>query len=465
MTLAAGAAEVDITPEPGVELMGYGARIGTSTGVHDRLHARALYLESRGSNHDQDRILLLSADVCLIAPRQADEIRGCIGEATGIPPGHILMGCTHTHSGPDTGLAALTGGRPLPEAAAALMEGTVAAALEAVSEARPAQLRWSRAEAAIGRNRRLADGPVDARVLVLRVDDQRTGRPLAVLFHHACHGTVLGHDNLLISADWPGVAARAISEQTGAVALFLLGAHADIDPRTRGLMDLAIPGQSIGAGFEAVSVLGLEVAEAVLGALDAGEPQSGARPLTAASARVPLPLHLGDCSPEHARRELEARKRELADLFEWPLESFPRLSDLAAAAQRSTRTLLPTEARRRISRARLYLRDKTAPFFVGGRRQLDVEVQVLRIGDAALLGLPLEPTTNVGLDWQARATRRLPLAAVAGIANGWLRYLPHPDDLAHPRADEHYEVLMSTFAPGACERLLQEGEELLAAIC
>ncbi len=90
---------------------------------------------------------------------------------------------------------------------------------------------------------------------------------------------------------------------------------------------------------------------------------------------------------------------------------------------------------------------------------------MLRIGDAALLGLPLEPTTNVGLDWQARATRRLPLAAVAGIANGWLRYLPHPDDLAHPRADEHYEVLMSTFAPGACERLLQEGEQLLAAIC
>ena len=50
---------------------------------------------------------------------------------------------------------------------------------------------------------------------------------------------------------------------------------------------------------------------------------------------------------------------------------------------------------------------------------------------------------------------------MAGIANGWLRYLPHPDDLAHPRAHHHYEVLSSMVAPGACETLLGAGEELL----
>ena len=128
------------------------------------------------------------------------------------------------------------------------------------------------------------------------------------------------------------------------------------------------------------------------------------------------------------------------------------------------RELPLAEARRRLSLARLYLRDKTGPFFLGGRRKLDVEVQVLRIDGGALLGLPLEPTTNVGLDWRARASRLLPVAGVAGIANGWLRYLPHADDLAHPRANEHYEVLQSTFAPGACERLLETGESLLRGL-
>ena len=39
---------------------------------------------------------------------------------------------------------------------------------------------------------------------------------------------------------------------------------ADIDPRTRGLMDVAIPGQSVGVGHQGVGVLGGEVADAVL---------------------------------------------------------------------------------------------------------------------------------------------------------------------------------------------------------
>ena len=128
------------------------------------------------------------------------------------------------------------------------------------------------------------------------------------------------------------------------------------------------------------------------------------------------------------------------------------------------RDLPLAEARRQISAARLYLRDKTGPFLVAGERAVDVPVQVLRIADAALLGLPLEPTTNVGLDWRARAERSLRFASVAGIANGWLRYLPHPKDLAHLHAAEHYEVLQSFFAPGACESLLDCGEQLLNSL-
>jgi hypothetical protein len=49
---------------------------------------------------------------------------------------------------------------------------------------------------------------------------------------------------------------------------------------------------------------------------------------------------------------------------------------------------------------------------------------------------------------------------VIGIANGWLRYLPHAADLSHPRAHQHYEVLQSLLAPGACEALLAAGESL-----
>ena len=68
----------------------------------------------------------------------------------------------------------------------------------------------------------------------------------------------------------------------------------------------------------------------------------------------------------------------------------------------------------------------------------------------------------MGLDWKARAGT--PRAAVAGIGNGWLRYLPHARDFADPLAHHHYEVLSSLFAPGTCEELLRQGKDLLAEL-
>lgn len=454
MGLAAGAAELDITPEPGGELMGYGARRGVSTGVHDRLFARALYLREETASAE---MLLLSADLCLIATEQARVVRQAIAGRTPLAPEQILVGCTHTHSGPDTGLAALIAGREPPTAVSRLLDQLVETGVRAVESARPARAGWACAETEIGRNRRIEGGPIDSRVLILRVCEEK-GAPLAVLFHHGCHGTVLGHDNLELSADWPGVAASALARETGAIALFLLGSHADIDPRTRPGMDLAIPGQSVGLGHDAVRVLGMELAHAVLEALD-GAPLEKRVPLASARRFVELPLHLGDRPEAQARRELERRKRELAELLGTELEEFPRLSQLQGFAEHKFAELPPREARRRLSLVRLYLRDKTGPFFVAGRQKLDVEAQLLRIGDAALLALPLEPTTNVGLDWQRRVP--LPHAGVVGIANGWLRYLPHTDDFAHPSSCEHYEILQSTFIPEACERLLQSGEALI----
>ena len=446
---------MDITPEPGVALMGYGARVGFARAVADRLHARALALD----DGDAHSLIALSADVCLMAPEQALGIRQRIAAATGVGAQRILVGCTHTHSGPDTGLSELLAGKPLPAHVPALFDGLVAAGVEAWDRREPARLGWSRGEARIGRNRRIANGPIDPGVEVLRVDAE-SGRPLAVLFRHSCHGTVRGHDNLEVSADWPGAAAAVIEAETGAIAPFLLGAHADVDPRTRGLMDIAIPGQSLGLGAEAVRVLGREVADTVLASLAQALPgPDDARPIRAGSRAIHLPVHLGDRSPDDARAELERRKSEVARLLGTTSDALPRVAELWDLAGTATRALPIAEARRRIAQVRLYIRDKTSPFFVGKRRSLDVEVQVLRIGRAVLLGLPLEPTTNVGLDWQERIGHSQ-LGAVIGIANGWLRYLPHASDLSHPDAECHYEVLQSLLAPGACEALLAAGEAL-----
>jgi hypothetical protein len=460
MTLTAGAARTEITPEPGVELMGYGARVGTAVRCHDPLYARALCL-SRSDCGEPSEIVIVSADLCLMTPEQARLARGEIAARTRVPVDHIQVCCTHTHSGPDTGLGARMTGREEPAYVRKLFAGIVDAAVQAHRGQIPASLRWRRAEAHIGRNRRLAAGPLDPEVRILQVDAQ-SGRPLAVLFNYACHGTVLGHDNLEISADWPGVATGRIEAERGGVALFQLGAHADVDPRTRGLMDLAIEGQSLGLGFDAVSVLGGEVAEAVLGALDEPSDETAGNEVSiaAGSSRLSLAAHLGGLDEREVRAQLDARKRALAEELDIPLDRFPRSAELYGAVQSRARALPPSAARELIARARLYVRDKTVPRWLGGQRRVDVEVQVLVVAGVALLGLPLEPTTEVGLDWKSRA----PGGCVAGIANGWLRYLPHRRDLAELFAHQRYEILSALFPPDACDSLLEAGDRLRASL-
>ncbi len=461
--LWAGCARVDITPANSVEMMGYGLREGPSESVHDPVHARALCLDAG----DGQRVLLVVGDLCLIHPSQAQRVRNELERRIGWNPSAIAIGCTHTHSAPDTGYADAIRGEADPPEISRLFDGLIQAGVDAVDALQPARMRWSRGETAIGRNRRFSGGPYDPEVLVLEVQ-RGDGALIATLFHHGCHGTVLGHENRAISADWAGETCRQLEAHTGAPALFWLGAHADIDPRTRGIKDIAIQGQSLGLGFDAVRAIGGDVAEAVLQTMDHSETNWTEGPISVSIDAVQVYLHLGDRSEEAAKFELEKRKQELADLFGVTVETLPRLSQFVAFALEHIRTLPMEEARERLARGGEYLRDKTAPFFVSGRRQLDLDVQIIRIADAAFIALPLEATSRVGLDWKRRIQRRfseeIRHAGVASIMNGWLRYLPHADDAEDTNAHRHYEILNSVFRPETAADLLDAGEAALTSV-
>jgi hypothetical protein len=439
--LLAGTSAVRLPLELGEPMMGYGLRVGAAEAIHDPLYARALYL--RGGSD----CLIVSCDVCLIAPAQADAVRGELERATGVPHERVLLTCIHTHSGPDTGLGALAAGRPAPARAAALLETAQRAGSEAVRAAAPASLAVAHAEAHIGRNRRVANGPLDPDVLVLRIDDAR-GAPLAVAYVHGCHPTALGPENLAYSADWPWAAAVRIREALpGANPIFLLGAHADVDPRTRGVKDLAETGKTRGVGFDEVERLGREVGDAVAAAALAARAARGPTPIGAASARVRLAAH----------REDEAERLAALSALDLPPDARLGTQDFFRLESERTQGLSPAERRERIARVRCYLRGRMAKQFAGGA-EADVEVQALRLGPARLAALPLEATVDVGRDWKARTGSRD--AALLSIANGWLRYLPHAANYAEPASHTHYEVLMSTFEPGAAKLLLDAAERL-----
>jgi len=221
-----------------------------------------------------------------------------------------------------------------------------------------------------------------------------------------------------------------------------------------------VDGQSLGASFEEMQALGREVgaavAETALGITTRAD-----APLAAASARLSLPVHGAEGGSEAARVALEAGRRDALAALDLPPDSDAGTGELFALTGERTRELPAEECRARRARARRYLRDRTAARFAGGLEP-QVEVQVLVLGDAVLLGLPLEPTVDVGRAWRERLAS--PHACVVGIANGWLRYLPHPQNFREPGAERSYEVLMSTFVPDAATRLLDRGEKLLAGL-
>ena len=443
MPLFAGTSAVELPLAAGGRMMGYGARHGGARALHDALHARALYLRGAGE------LLLVSCEVCLIAPVQAERLRTRLAAATGVAPGRILVACVHTHSGPETGLLdALSGREDAPEVAA-IFDAALQAGREAVAAAAPARLGVGRAEARIGRNRSRADGPLDPTVHVVRVDRDE-GAPLAVLYLHGCHPTVLGHDNLDWSADWPWAAGARIAEALpGAQPIFLLGAHADVDPRTRGLQDLAVPGQSVGVGFDEVEALGREVGDAVAEAALRIVPTADAV-VGALSTTLRVAAHAEDPAALSVAREA----------LGLPADARPKTSEWFRLEHECTAGLPADERRERIARVRLYLRGRTAARFSGGPEP-DVTVQAIRLGPLRLLGLPAEVTVDVGLAWRERVGAA---AAVLSIAGGWLRYLPHPSAFARPDGHHRYEVLMSTLVPDAALHLLDAGATLFDAL-
>lgn len=458
LPLRAGIARVPLPTPLGLPMMGYGARVGRATALHDPLCARALYLAGRSD------CLLLVLDLCLLAPVQARALRERLAARTGVAMECITVACTHTHSGPDTGLGEALDRRPAPDCVAPLLEAAQRAGEEAVASAAPAHLGAGSTQSQIGRNRRRADGPVDHEVCILRVDREH-GTPLAILYIHGCHPTVLGHDNLAYSADWPGAASRRIeAELPGALAIFALGAHGDIDPRTRGLQDLALEGKSVGVGFDEMERLGDELGTAVAHA--AAGIKTAARPEIDVAARsVRLLAHPGASSEaERGERLAASRSAALRSLGLDPATRI-RSQDLFQLAYDRTRSLGPSKRRAQIAEVRIALRDRQAAWFAGGIAA-EVEIQVLHLGPIWLLALPLEPTVAVGLDWKRRlrALRGGAPAGIVSIANGWLRYLPHGREYAEANANQGYEVLTSTFQSDAAERLLAAGEELALAM-
>ena len=264
--LYAGVARRIITPPEGIFLIGYGDRTKGNLGVHDDLTATVLVLDD-GSI----RIAIVALDMLAINEFVVDRIRARL-----VPTEPILC-CSHTHSGP-IAFADHKSPRKNREYIDSLVDIIVEAVRRAETALLPARLEYALGEGSVGINRREQmpdghfeigrnpDGPRDKSVQVISVltdagrrKGDREGTRLATIVNYACHGTVLGPDNLLVSADWIGVMRDKVEKTLGGWTLFLQGAAANINP------DMYWEDAQ---AFEKVTEQGSRVAQSVLAAIE-----------------------------------------------------------------------------------------------------------------------------------------------------------------------------------------------------
>jgi neutral ceramidase len=396
-----GAGRVEITPPLEAPYLSFAARHQAFSAVHDPLFARALVVSDgarRGAVISAEAIGFINT-VLGEGRNFTAEVRAEVERRTGIPGQAVMLAAAHVHSSPDS-----IDIRPLREtpAGAGWLEaliGKIGAAAEAAQErVFEAALRVGQAEfPGFSRNRRGEDC-LDNLVTALIFASPDEKRKI-ILVNYACHPVIVQAQDR-VSADYVGVMTSRLEQAVPGLeaCLFLQGACGDINPWIDDTRDFADVGR-----------MGTALADKVMEILarlsDEGRPGE--------------PALFG-----HASERLELPSRHL-----------PSAEEAAALASGDNRMWLGDELSERLRET-----EKSYP----------AELQIMRLGNAVLAGIPGEPFCRLG-----KAIREMarPLTGIpVGYANGYVGYIVPPESWARGG----YEV-----DPGPWSKVAPESHALI----
>jgi hypothetical protein len=392
--LRAGLGVAPLPTPPGGARAGYG-------GLRAR-HAREVLdaPEARALvfEAEQHRIALLAADLLIARRELAAALEGARAR---LQLDALALVATHTHSGPGGyvpgWLAARVTGAPYDADRARELAGARERALErSVAALAPARLASGWSELDLARNRRRADGPREHRLWVARID---AGTTRSALFAYGAHPTVLSAASRSYSGDLPGAARRWLGER-GWASVFLPGPLGDQEPRSASAASTA---PRAGRERAALQELGAALGQAALAALADLHPAAGAR-------------------VRAAQREFEAPPLQpRRGCLLWWLRPW-----LGGALQRT----LPARA----------------------------PVAAFQLGDARLIALPAEPTSELASALRARAGDAS--LVVVSHTDEWLGYALMPADYSRGG----YEACLSFHGAGLADWLIERAVETLALL-
>jgi len=275
--LWAAAGKIDITPAGPCWIAGY-APNRRSEGVHDPVWARALVLREGG-----ERLALVSCDVIGLNFGVIQRIRSAV---KAVPGERVIVGSTHTHSGPDT--QGLWGPNPATSGVDKAWLSDVIRRIAALVDETAARLKP--ATIAFGSVSGVKDCSYNARVAAILDTELAAlrvvgtdGAGIATLVNYACHPEVLNCRQ--VTSDFPHWLRSRLEERLGGVALYFNGAQG-------GMVTAVIQNEDRhpeGQAWPEAERVGLTLADAALRALDGARPASVA-PIQFARREFAVPL-------------------------------------------------------------------------------------------------------------------------------------------------------------------------------
>ncbi|TDU83871.1 neutral ceramidase [Kribbella voronezhensis] len=482
----------DINGEP-VEsgMLGYGKFWQRSDGIHLRLRSRAFVVMDPASGR---RVLLVVNDLPMVFGSIHRALLRALARSYGdlYTEQNTMVTATHTHSGPG-GYShhrlyhSNTGGFR-PKTFTAIVDGMTEAVRRAHNDLSPAVLTlahghlWdasaNRSKVAFDNNpaadREQFPTGIDPQTTLLRID--RDGEPVAAINWFATHNTSMTNTNTLISGDNKGYAAYHWERQVEGVdyrarrsgdfvAAFAQTNAGDQTPN----LDLRPGCGPTTSDVENTRIIGLRQYEAAAALMSA----PGRRLTDGVDHRmtqidlasvVIRPEYTGDGAMHRTGNPIGG-----ASALAGSLEDGPAFRGFTEG-----RNPFWDWLSRRVYARSPRLRDTQAPkAMVVGGRALDLlgpyvartaVIQLLRIGQLYLIGIPAEVTVVAGLRLR-RAVASIVSAdladvLVAGYSNGYLHYVTTPEEYD----TQQYEGGSTLFGRWTLPALVQVAAELAAAM-
>ena len=447
-TFQVGFATVNINPPLGIGMLSYYVP-RFAKGFLDDLEASAMVMVCGG-----EPIVLISVDTCLIREGKCWQYRKDIEAKAGIPAKRIFISATHTHTGPfvepEDMFAAPE--EPIHRYADFLGERLTDVVCMAMSDLKPARMGFCVGQApdrvAYIRRYKMKNGStwtcppindpdilhpigtLDQRVHVLRFD--REGAESIVLMNYGVHADTVNGD--LICSDWPGWTRRTIAKALdGTKCMCFVGAQGDVgsthvNPCGGDMNDTEIsfdnemksPGMARFVGRALAGTI-LQVYDKVeyidVDSIDIMEKA------IQVDANIPDPA---DLPRAHLYKELHDAGKD----DEIPFTAM-ELTTVVAEATRMCH-------------------------LENGPDQFELVLTGVRIGSVAMIGVPGEPFTEIGV--RIKDTEGWDMIMPCCLTNGSNGYFPTKDAFE----EGGYEARSSNYRADVFDKIVQGGKDLLA---